>query len=647
MPPTRSTPGAGPPAGGTLLLLLNAGNRSRSYTLPKVVEPGRWEELINTARPGPWRRSVAPTAVNLAAHSSLLLRRTERLREPGADDRPPAARLDLPAAGAAGSGSTAPPGSCPTCTISGSRCSTFAGHARPRRGAPTATTWSTPAGSTRPSGRIRGSGDCWTALDATACGSWWTRCPTTSRPWPATGGGGTSCASAGPRRHAGVFDMDWAAQRRPDPPPGPGITAGRCAGVGRAHSWSRAARSGAGLRRPALPPRPRPGRRRGPGAPDEVAALLGRQHYRLAHWRLGRPRGTTGGSSMSTAGRRAGGGSRASTTPPTASSSNWSPTPGWPASASTTSTVWRTPAGTSGGCASTSSRPRGEPAALLVEKILARDEALAGAWPVDGTTGYEFADMAVGVLLPAVGRRGARWCARRPARVEDGGVRPLGPSSVAGQARDARHALRRPVRPPGRPTAAALDEALGRVPGRRDAGRGRAHSRTSPCTGRICRTCRGSIRRVPTGGCWPTGRADRDRDDEAGARRAVAVVVAGLLDPGMDPRPDALAEVRRRWQQLTGAVAAKGVEDTAALPPAGCRPWPTWVAHPMPRRVDVGGFHRWALSRGGRGARRCQRHVDPRLEAQRGRPGPALRPRRTGGALGPTACGVGTPPSRR
>jgi len=63
--------------GSTLMLLLNAGNRSRSYTLPRGVEPGRWEELVNTARPGPWRRSVEAPTVPLAAHSSLLLRRTE------------------------------------------------------------------------------------------------------------------------------------------------------------------------------------------------------------------------------------------------------------------------------------------------------------------------------------------------------------------------------------------------------------------------------------------------------------------------------------------------------------------------------------------------------------------------------------------
>jgi glycogen operon protein len=65
--------------GDTLLLLLNAGSRSHSYTLPHLAEHGRWEELMNTARPGPWERLVRTDAVNLAAHSSMLLRHTERL----------------------------------------------------------------------------------------------------------------------------------------------------------------------------------------------------------------------------------------------------------------------------------------------------------------------------------------------------------------------------------------------------------------------------------------------------------------------------------------------------------------------------------------------------------------------------------------
>jgi isoamylase len=63
----------------TLLLLLNAGPRSHSYTLPRLENPGLWEELLNTARPGPWARQVRNDAVNLTAHSSLLLRHTERI----------------------------------------------------------------------------------------------------------------------------------------------------------------------------------------------------------------------------------------------------------------------------------------------------------------------------------------------------------------------------------------------------------------------------------------------------------------------------------------------------------------------------------------------------------------------------------------
>jgi glycogen operon protein len=64
--------------GDTLLLLLNAGTRSHSYALPSLEQPGRWQEVLNTARPGPWSREVRNEAVNLAAQSSLLLRYTER-----------------------------------------------------------------------------------------------------------------------------------------------------------------------------------------------------------------------------------------------------------------------------------------------------------------------------------------------------------------------------------------------------------------------------------------------------------------------------------------------------------------------------------------------------------------------------------------
>jgi isoamylase len=62
--------------GDTILLMVNAGERSRTYRLPAVPEPGIWEELFNTAIPG--RRVTVRRQVNLAAHSTLLLRHNER-----------------------------------------------------------------------------------------------------------------------------------------------------------------------------------------------------------------------------------------------------------------------------------------------------------------------------------------------------------------------------------------------------------------------------------------------------------------------------------------------------------------------------------------------------------------------------------------
>jgi isoamylase len=65
--------------GDTLLVLLNAGNSSRSYTLPAADGPGRWEELLSTLRPsGSFPRPLRNGAVNLGAQSSLVLRHTER-----------------------------------------------------------------------------------------------------------------------------------------------------------------------------------------------------------------------------------------------------------------------------------------------------------------------------------------------------------------------------------------------------------------------------------------------------------------------------------------------------------------------------------------------------------------------------------------
>ena len=65
-------------AGDSLLVLLNAGTRSRSYTLPRMELAGFWVEELNTTQAGPWGRLIRNEAVSLTAHSTLLLRHSER-----------------------------------------------------------------------------------------------------------------------------------------------------------------------------------------------------------------------------------------------------------------------------------------------------------------------------------------------------------------------------------------------------------------------------------------------------------------------------------------------------------------------------------------------------------------------------------------
>ncbi len=55
----------------TLLLLVNAGRRPSYFRLPDPPKPGRWEKMLNTARPGV--QIVRRDAVNLAALSLILL----------------------------------------------------------------------------------------------------------------------------------------------------------------------------------------------------------------------------------------------------------------------------------------------------------------------------------------------------------------------------------------------------------------------------------------------------------------------------------------------------------------------------------------------------------------------------------------------
>ncbi|HEY3845355.1 MAG TPA: malto-oligosyltrehalose synthase [Acidimicrobiales bacterium] len=197
-------------------------------------------------------------------------------------------------------------------------------------------------------------------------------------------------------------------------------------------------------------------------------------------------------------------------------------------------------------------RVRRSPAVLLVEKILSGDEALVAEWPVDGTTGYEFANVAGGLFVDGDGAHTlAEWGSdltgqpRSFSRLAAQGKREVLERSFPGQldrlAGLARQALDQ-ERPGHDLSLTALRGALTELTVHLD----------------VYRTYFDA---------GPARRADLDR--LARAAGAAADVkdetwrALGLLADGLAHRRGPWLEVAQRWQQLTGAVMAKGVEDTA------------------------------------------------------------------------------------
>jgi isoamylase len=68
--------------GDTVLLLMNAGSRSRHFQLPVQERAGTWREMVNTAR-SEIERTVRRPGLNLVAHSLILLRFEEADRHGG------------------------------------------------------------------------------------------------------------------------------------------------------------------------------------------------------------------------------------------------------------------------------------------------------------------------------------------------------------------------------------------------------------------------------------------------------------------------------------------------------------------------------------------------------------------------------------
>ncbi|HWC33908.1 MAG TPA: malto-oligosyltrehalose synthase [Mycobacteriales bacterium] len=196
---------------------------------------------------------------------------------------------------------------------------------------------------------------------------------------------------------------------------------------------------------------------------------------------------------------------------------------------------------------------------ILVEKILEHDETLP-AWPVEGTTGYEFAALMTGLLIDPAGAAAMAAAAAR-ATGDDRSFRQRGvdakrrmidalfPARLGYVSTRITRAV--PLGTPSRPNPADISVAVQELCAQLD----------------VYRTYRRPGERLSV--------ADRRRLEEAAAaarpelsdREGIALdqvmaVLRGSTDWG------AIGwEAVAGWQQLTPAITAKGVEDTALYTP--------------------------------------------------------------------------------
>lgn len=219
-------------------------------------------------------------------------------------------------------------------------------------------------------------------------------------------------------------------------------------------------------------------------------------------------------------------------------------------------------------------RERAPGAWIVAEKILAADESVPQTWPIDGTTGYDFVALSTGVLVDPAGELAlTETCARFT------GVAPEAFQDLA--RRKKRFVLDELLASELERLTAVLVQICERQPRFRD------YSRTE---------LRAVLRELIA--CMPVYRTYVRSGERADARDAAylerAVAAAEHADPPIDRRLlnfiarimngeidcEDCDELRARFQQLSAAAMAKGVEDTAffnyprllALDEVGCDP---------------------------------------------------------------------------
>lgn len=199
---------------------------------------------------------------------------------------------------------------------------------------------------------------------------------------------------------------------------------------------------------------------------------------------------------------------------------------------------------------------------LIVEKILAPEESLPSEWPVDGTTGYDFTALVIGLMVDPQGMERMLHIYRGFTGDEQ---------NFATHSHDAR--------------VIVLDELLSSEVDRLD----RCAERAGIEGARTVLT--EFMAAMPVYRVYPDAAQGLSGEDESVLRRAAAAarprlhgsehvldsIVALLSDGSAD---GAGAELRLRFQQVSSAAMAKGVEDTAfyrfvplvALNEVGCDP---------------------------------------------------------------------------
>ncbi|HWE68476.1 MAG TPA: malto-oligosyltrehalose synthase [Acidimicrobiales bacterium] len=229
---------------------------------------------------------------------------------------------------------------------------------------------------------------------------------------------------------------------------------------------------------------------------------------------------------------------------------------------------------------------RARAAVILVEKIVGRDEALPAGWATDGTTGYEFADRVGGLFVDPDGAR-ALAALGQDLTGEAGSFADLAgdgkrqalatsfPAPLARLARLARAALDETA--PGHDLSlSALSAALADLTVHLDVYRtyGGEDAMSPADTARLARAAAAST--LPP---------------EAGRARQLLLPLLG------QPPAGPAVELVQRWQQLSGAVMAKGAEDTATYRYSGLLSHAEVGCDPDRAATDPVAFHRMVRRR--------------------------------------------------